>query len=141
MIPCLTFIRNERQGLVYDFIVNGLKVQEKVSLKMKNTNGSTGSKCNLDKSDGRINGKKQRISYQKGDNDFYWLNVNKKHFYIIPEHELISRNIINTDTTASITLTPDAKRKCKNSWTNEYLFDYTKLTEIDIQRLKTMFHL
>ncbi len=65
---------------------------------------------------------------------------NKKDFYIIPEHELLSRNIINTDKSASITLNPNSK-KGKNTWVNEYLFDYTNITELDIQKLKKMFHL
>ena len=81
------------------------------------------------------------VSYQKGDNDFYWLNVNdKKYFYIIPEDELIIRNYINVDKTTTITLTPNSK-KGNNIWANEYLFDYTNITEIDEQKLKKMFQL
>ena len=134
MIPCINFIRNERQALVYDFIVNGYKVQEKVSSKMKNGNGTH---FHLDKS----NGKKNFTSYKTGDNDFYWLNVNnKQHFYIIPEDILISKKFINTDKTSSIFLTPNSKIN-NNIWANEYLFDYTNITEIDIQKLKTMFHI
>ena len=114
MISCLTFINNERQGLVYDFIVNEFKVQEKVITKKKNRNDITFS---LDKSNGRINGGggcMQYTSYKTGDNDFYWLNVNnKKQFYIIPEHELLTRNYINIDKQSSITLNPDSKKKCK----------------------------
>jgi len=140
MIHFLPFIRNERQGLVYDFIINGFKIQEKVCSKTKNRNYT---RFILDKSNSRNNGVQQFISYKKGDNDFYWLNLNnKQHFYIIPEHELLSRNIINIDKQASITLNPDSKRKSKNnSWAKEYLFDYTKLTKIDEEKLKKMFHL
>ena len=134
MIACLPFIRNERQALVYDFTVNGFKVQEKVKSQRKNGKDTT---FKLDKS----NGVKKIISYQKGDNDLYWLNVNnKQHFYIIPEHELLIRNIINIDKTTSINLNPHSTNN-KHYWANEYLFDYTNLTEIDIQRLKTMFNL
>jgi len=133
-ITCINFIRNERQGLVYDFKVNGFKVQEKVNSQVKNQNGITFS---LDKS----NGRKKTISYQQGDNDFYWLNVNnKKHFYIIPEHELISRTNINTDKANGIYLIPNSK-KGKNVWANEYLFDYTNITKIDEEKIKRMFHL
>ena len=132
MIQCINFIRNERQGLVYDFMINGLKVQEKVKSQNKK---STGTRFDLDKH----NGKKKYISYKTGDNDFYWLNVNnKQHFYIIPEHELISRNYINVDKRSSITLTPNSK-KGKNVWANEYLFDYTKITKIDEEKMKRMF--
>ena len=138
MIPCIKFIRNERQGLVYDFIVNELRVQEKVSSQTKNKNCTT---FNLDKSNGKINGVRQHISYQQGDNNFYWLNVNnKKYFYIIPEYELLSRNYININKQSSITLTPNSK-KGNNIWANEYLLDYTNITEIDEQRLKKMFQL
>ena len=134
MIPCIDFIRNERQGLVYDFMINGLKVQEKVCSQRKNGNGTIFqlNKCN---------GVRQYISYQKSDNDFYWLNLNnKQHFYIIPEYELLGRNYINIDKSSSITLTPNSK-KGNNIWTNEYLFDYTNITELDIQKLKTIFRI
>ena len=129
MVNTISFIENEKQGLVYDFIINNFKVQEKVCSYKKNKNGIH---FTLNKN----NGKKKEISYQQGDNDFYWLNVNnKKHFYIIPEHELLSRNHINTEKHASIYLTPNSK-KGKNSWANEYLFDYTK---IDEEKMKRMF--
>ena len=138
MIHCLPFIRDERQALVYDFIVNGFRVQEKVRSQTKNKKGYNFA---LNKSCGIVNGVRDKTSYQKGDNDFYWLNVNnKQHFYIIPEHELLSRKYINIDKKASICLTLNSRIK-KNRWANEYLFDYTNLTEIDIQRLKTMFNL
>ena len=139
MIPCLPFIRNERQGLVYDFMINGLKIQEKVSSKRKNDNGT---KFNLDKSNGMNCGKQKQISYRKGDNDFYWLNLNnKQHFYIIPEHELISRNYINIDKLSCISLNPISKRKSKTDWAKHYLFDYTKLTKLDEEKLKIMFQI
>ena len=41
MIPCIDFIRNERQSLVYDFTINNFKIQEKVSSQKKNGNGTT----------------------------------------------------------------------------------------------------
>ena len=53
MITCLNFIRNERQALVYDFIVNGLKVQEKVRTQNKNRNSTS---FTLVKRNGIING-------------------------------------------------------------------------------------
>ena len=138
IIPCLPFIRNERQGLVYDFMINGLKVQEKVSSKMKNCKRIEFS---LNKGNSSHNGVQQKKSYQKGDNDFYWLNVNnKQHFYVIPEHELLSRNLINIDKTSSISLTPNSK-KGKTNWANKYLFDYTNFTKMDEEKLKTLFHI
>jgi hypothetical protein len=135
MITFLIFIRNERQGLVYDFIVNGFKVQEKVRSQTKNKKFIS---FPLDKKNSSINGVTQSISYKKGDNDFYWLNVNNKtYFYVIPEHELINRNYINMDKQTAIALTPNSKIG-NNSWANEYLFDYTK---VDEEKLKRMFGL
>jgi len=136
MVHCLPFIRNERQALVYDFNINGFKVQEKVSSQKKNENGTC---FNLNKHNSRNNGVEQKISYQKGDNDFYWLNLNnKKHFYIIPEYELISRNYINIDKTSSITLNPNSTIG-NNIWAKEYLFDYTNITKMDEDKIKRMF--
>ena len=104
----------------------------KVKSKPKNKTGTTFA---LDKSNGV---KQPKISYQKGDNDFYWLNLNnKKDFYIIPEHELLTRNIINIDRTTSIYLTPNSTTG-NNNWANKYLFDYTKMDE---EKLKKMFDL
>ena len=109
-----------------------MKVFWTVSSKTKNKNFY---EFKLNKS----NGKNKKTSYKTGDNDFYWLNLNnKQHFYIIPEHELLTRNIINIDKTSSICLTPDSKRNNKTNWANGYLFDYTK---IDEKKLKIMFHL
>ena len=117
-------------------MINGLKVQEKVYSKEKTRNYT---RFNLDKSNSRVNRVKQYISYKKGDNDFYWLNVNnKKHFYIIPEHELLSRNIINIDKKTSINLNPNSTIG-NNSWANEYLFDYTNFTKLDEEKLKQCF--
>ena len=64
IITCFSFTNNERQGLVYDFIINNFKIQEKVCSKKKNVNGTT---FTLDKRNGKI----KSISYRKGDNDFY----------------------------------------------------------------------
>ena len=38
MIYCISFTNHERHGLVYDFMINGFFIQEKVCSKMKNRN-------------------------------------------------------------------------------------------------------
>lgn len=120
----LIFEENEKQGLVYDFIVNGFKIQEKVGTTPDNKNGA--SFC-LYKHDGKIN----FTSYKKGDNDFYWLNLpNKQHFYIIPEKELIDHGYLDIENKRMIYLNP----KNKDHWSQKYLFDYTKP---DIDKIKS----
>jgi len=122
MISFIKFENNERQGLVYDFMINDLKIQEKViSYNINKNNG-----CDE-------NHNRKAISYQKGDNDFYWLNINnKKHFYIIPENELITRNYINVDKISSIYLNPEVDDK---HWSKDNLFDYTNINEEKIKLL------
>ena len=124
----LNFIYNEKQGLVFDFIVNNYKVQEKIG-KINNTKNISCS-FKLKKNNGKNNGQRKYTSYKKGDADFYWLNVpNKKDFYIIPENELIERKYIN----AKI---KDLRINQKSKWVEEYLFDYTNP---DIDKIKNMF--
>ena len=49
----------------------------------------------LSKNKGGIN----NIPYDKGDNDFYWINLyDYETFYIIPEKILIDKQIISTET-------------------------------------------
>ena len=129
----LDFIYSDKQGLVYDFILNGFKVQEKVGSFQKNKNGTIFS---LHKNNGKIDGCRALTSYKKGDADFYWLNVpNKKYFYVIPEEELIKRKFIDKITRSSIYLNPEFDTE---SWAKEYMFDYTKP---DLVKIKELFNI
>lgn len=117
----LDFICDERQGLVYDFILNGLKVQEKVGNIRKNKNGTVFSLY-------KNNGRHEFTSYKKGDADFYWLNIpDKKYFYIIPENELIEKKYVNVDGKSYLYVNPHSKDIL---WYKKYLFDYTNINLI-----------
>jgi hypothetical protein len=59
-------------GKCYDFFINNFKVQEKVCQNYGNS-----IYANLSKS----NGRNKRQSYDKGDNDFYWLHFPDKKNY------------------------------------------------------------
>jgi hypothetical protein len=129
----LNFIANDQKNLVYDFILNGFKVQEKIGNIQKNKNGTN---FTLAKNNGTNNKNRKFTSYKKGDADFYWLNIpDKKHFYIFPENILIQNNYINTETKKAIYLNPITN---ENSWDKEYLFDYTN---VDINKIKKMFNI
>jgi hypothetical protein len=129
----LDFIYSDKQGLVYDFILNKFKVQEKVGNIKKNKKGTL---FGLHKNNGKINKIHEFTSYKTGDADFYWLNApNKKNFYIIPENELIERKYIDVDKKKSIYLNPESDEK---PWSKPYLFDYTKP---DLDKIKSLFKL
>ncbi len=85
-INFLTFTYNDIEGQVFDFKIGDLKIQEKVYSKR---NDRKYIRFTLLKN-GRINKIKCCVSYEVGDNDFYWLNCgDKKLFYIIPEKYLL----------------------------------------------------
>lgn len=131
-LPFIKFIDNEKQGLVYDFMINDYKIQEKVGNIPRGKNGASFA---LFKNNGTQNKKHIHQSYKKGDNDFYWLNVpDKKYFYIIPENELIKHKYIDLETKRNIYLNPNTK----DHWSQKYLFDYTKP---DIEKIKNLFEL
>jgi hypothetical protein len=81
-------------GLVYDFTINGFRVQEKVGTIRKNRKDQI--IFSLQKSNGTFEGKRIFQSYKINDNDFYWLNFpDKKYFYILPENILFFEGFIN----------------------------------------------
>jgi hypothetical protein len=116
-----------RNYLVYDFKLNGLKVQEKIACNHK-----PGVQVNLRKS----NGNKKKKSYEKGDNDIYWIHLpNKEEFYVIPEDILMDNGFIsNKDIEGKMSLYINPSNK--KQWTNKYLYSYEK---IDIEKLKLIF--
>ena len=117
----LDFIYNEKNGIVYDFLLNNYKVQEKVGTYIKNRKNNV--LFSFHKNNGIEYGIRKLTSYKKDDADFYWLNIpNKKDFYIIPQDELIARKYIDTAIKKNLNII--SHQKCKE-WLKEYLFDYT----------------
>ena len=125
-ISFLNFTNNTIDGLVYDFKIENLKIQEKVC--STNVNKYKHIYTCLGKSNGKkINRKLEKRPYDEGDNDFYWLNIqNEKTFYVVPETELINSGHIATPTCQGI--------KNLNLTTcygiiSLYEFDYTTINE------------
>ena len=119
-IDFIEFINNDMEGLVYDFMINNKRIQEKVgSITHNNPNSFS---FNLSKNAGRINGKSKSCCYKEGDNDFYWLNCKNNEFYVIPEYALIKNGFVGKDCTRpKLYVSPT---NTNTNWCNEYLFDY-----------------
>lgn len=125
----LDFQYNEKKALVFDFLLNGFKVQEKVGQKLKNEVTFA-----LRKSNGVCNRIRQYTSYKKNDADFYWLNCpNRLDFYVIPEAVLIKYKYVDVNHSKYLYLKP-----CQNNnhWSEEYLFNYDTL---NIDKIKQLF--
>jgi len=137
-IPYIKFEYPEQDGLCYDFIVNNLKVQEKIATYYY----KRGIIC-PDTYVIRIS--RHKGCYKKGDNNLYWFGIpNTELFYLIPEDILIEKGYIeNTSHKSSIqkcklslTLYPSytydklINRKITSYWINEYLFNYNTLEKI-----------
>ena len=124
----INFYYNDIEGLVYDFKIGNFKIQEKIS-KFSN------NKCcfQLCKNSRNKNGKKQKIQYCIGDNDFYWLNCdNKKYFFVIPEKVLIDKGFIGNYTNGlhvlKVTIKNESLHKSA-SWLLPYMFDYENINK------------
>ena len=86
-IQILDFNYDNIEGTVYDFKIENYKIQEKVT-KIDNENRCCFQLC-------KNNGSSNKIQYDIGDNDFYWLNCdNKETFFVIPEKKLIEQGFI-----------------------------------------------
>jgi hypothetical protein len=121
--------------LVYDFTVNGHKVQEKVGTYRKDRNETV--IFTLHKSNGKQDGVRKFKIYNECDNDFYWLNFpDKKHFYIFPEMELIKLGILSTEKQKGSGIIYITMSKISNTkYGVKYLFDYENLDESRIMEL------
>ncbi len=135
-INFISYSYPEIQGTCVDFIVNEFKVQEKVSGYIREKDSITTS---LMKNNGKKNGKRNFIPYEKGDNDFYWIHSSiDDRFWIIPENVLINKEYINNKIRE---VKKHLRFKCnysKNSnWLKEYEYNYTN---IDINKIKALFN-
>lgn len=142
-IKNLDFIKFEKldiPGSCTDFIVNGKKVQEKVSNKTIKSSTSIYITFGLFR-----HIKKKLPPYLKGDNDLYWFHLPIENlFYMIPETKLIEHGYIGKKAKISISLYPfettvTLKTKGIMSWfANEFMFDYNNL---DRSKLSILFDL
>jgi hypothetical protein len=81
----LDFKYQECDSFVYDFIVNKLKVQEKVSFP--EIYNPSAFRVNIRKT----KKKKSKMPYHENDNDIYWFHiVNTTIFYVIPNKILVN---------------------------------------------------
>lgn len=124
-LPNIKFENSYINQQVYDFTVNGKKVQEKLAYQPKNRSPTV----KLSKNKHGI----KNQPYDIGDNDFYWINLpDKETFYLIPEivleNKLIISNNINKGT-HNITF--------YNNWTIDYKYSY-KDTHIE-EKLNKIF--
>ena len=130
-INFIKFKNNDMEGLVYDFMIGSKKVQEKVGTICKNNLNSYS--FTLTKYDCRIDGKCKNKSYEKGDNDLYWLNCKNGKFYVIPEDVLLENGYIGKDSKKEkLYVSPTNEN---TEWCNEYLFDYNNLDKEKILNL------
>lgn len=113
----------EIEGTVYDLKINNYKIQDKIYSTVENNK----YRIYIQK---LIRGK--HISYDKGDNDFYWLWLNKSdYFFVIPENILIEHNFIKTPDDDKdkkyqpfLYIKPNENDKEKY-WYNNYKYDIT----------------
>lgn len=129
----LKFVYPDKSNQVYDFTINGYKIQEKacdsynndkkyVVLSMTKSNYGNGTKCR---------------PYDQGDNDYYWYHhPDKNTFWIIPENTLIEQGIISTANNKGKgslllyshgNLIEQKNKKFKSFWACEYRYQYENL--------------
>ena len=127
--PCIKFDYPINNQLVYDFTINGFKIQEKVGTARKDRKDCV--IFSLHKNNGIHDGVRKFRSYNEGDNDFYWLNFpDKKHFYIFPEKELLKFGLITSEKDKGKGKISITMSKIKNNkYDTKYLFDYENLDE------------
>lgn len=132
-IDFIEFTNNQMEGLVFDFMIGNIKVQEKVgSITHNNPNSFM---FNLDKYWKREDGKGICCCYEKGDNDLYWLNEkDTKQFYLIPENILIEKEYIEREdkTQKHLFISPTNKT---TEWVKEYKFDYENIDKEKILKI------
>lgn len=137
----LNFTYPDIDNVVFDFMVNGYKVQEKVCRYCKNTCSVT---TTVTKNYQRKGKYCLKGPYDKGDNNFYWFHhPNKLCFYVLPEDMLSSWGKLrepNSEGKRSIILYPYITQLgLQNKMTkdaNAYLFFYN---DLDITKLKGLF--
>ena len=71
------------------------------------------------------------MQYDIGDNDFYWINCdNKETFFVIPEQNLISKNIVgNNKSKTSFKITINNILHYKSQWLTPFMFNYKTIKD------------
>ena len=85
----------------------------------------------LNENNGKINDKPNKMQYDIGDNDFYWINCdNKETFFVIPEQNLISKNIVgNNKSKTSFKITINNILHYKSQWLTPFMFNYKTIKD------------
>ncbi len=142
----LNFEYDEKGYLVYDFIVNGYKVQEKVSEAKKDKSIKDSGQIYCLAKRQTINEKSKFVAYEVNDNDFYYFHVYETSlFYIIPENKLIEHGYISNKKklNTKIILYPLRNKEdlvnknIKTQWANDFLYSYDN--EADMEKIKKIF--
>lgn len=137
-LPYLQIEYPAEDGTVYDLIINGKKVQDKVAGRPNRRNHFS---VHLGKSNGYIDGKQQFQSYQKGDNHFYWIWIDKEYFYLFPENILLRKGYVthSKDKRYNLVLYPYYKEEelqnIITGWANQYLYHIDKCSPTMFQQL------
>lgn len=116
----IPFKNLEVDNAVIDFLINGTKHQEKVASHHKRNNGTyTVSICKWNPQHKKI------TSYDKGDNDFYWIWLkDSTMFYIFPESILIEKEKIGIPARTGLSFNVNYE-----DWKKDYLFDFQDLNK------------
>lgn len=116
------FQQPESGHTVYDFKVNGYKVQEK-------TTGTYKKKSERVTFHKRYKGLHNQ-PYHENDNDFYWVHsVDMQHFYVFPNNVMVKHGIIS-QSDGSVGKKNLIFSKT-NTWVNEYKYNYNDVDVVD----------
>lgn len=131
----IQFTQPTKQNMVYDFLINETKHQEKVTY---NCNHTTGHRFTVAR--GTF-----KQYYKLGDCDYYWAWIpDSSIFYVFPEQKLFDYDLISTEEKLGhpqtylypyLTQEQLYKKKIKSSWTHDYRFDLDNLNKEKLLQL------
>ena len=131
-IKFIDFEYDDMEGTVYDFKINGYKIQDKTAKLCEKQKRCVFCLC---KNKGKIESKRNQVQYDINDNNFYWLNCdNKQHFFVIPEKILIEKGFIATNKEKNkikifLKITIKDELHYKHQWLTPFIFNYTSINE------------
>jgi hypothetical protein len=142
-LPYIEFDYPECESLVYDFTVNGMRIQEKVASKTKTRcTGDNIAYTVIISRGGKADGSNKRngFLYAQSDNDYYWINIpDTTKFFLFPEEILLQHNKISprgvvTRKSCSLGLYTYDRPQSPNNWIHDHMFDYTTVTEDQMKK-------